>query len=153
MFIKEFLLRKIKLEHLELSHHSGPIAAGLAFLYKAFERPHQLVGHGGGIAFRRKARSHLHRFEVRSQRAVVLLRDSDVLSAEHAWIALHDGRGICFDECEVSVVSKLLALHVASQHAQIVSAWFHHAVVSQHRFQVHAQLCVSFQPMFVILHN
>ena len=45
------LLLENKLEQLELSHLHGHLRTGLAFLYQAFERPHQFVTHGGGIAF------------------------------------------------------------------------------------------------------
>ena len=109
------------------------------FLYKATKCYANLVEHSEGKALHAEAFACLQRFEIQAVGAVVLTSDGDVLTVEHARVALH-GPGQRLREGEVVVVEEVLADDVATQHALVALAGLGLAVAAQLGFQTHAQL-------------
>ena len=116
-------------------------------LYQATQCHAEFVIHAEGIALQAEIVAHLHRFEVRSEVAVVLSGYGDVAAVIDARVALHAPRQR-LHEGEVLVVEELLTLHVAAQYALIVLTRLHYAVVVQHCFYVHAQMRVVVKYLF-----
>ena len=74
-----------------------------------------------GIGLDAEVLVNLHRLEVRSERAVVLTGDRDVLAVEESRVAL-SAPGQCLYKCEVFVTAEFLTVDITAQEAMIVLA-------------------------------
>ena len=113
------------------------------FLYQALESFVKFEEHLERVALDAHIRRQLS--EVQAQRAVVPARNRDVLTIEHARVALHGPRlGLYEGVVRVTAAEILDAgILIAAQHALILLTRPHRAVAAQNGFQVHGQFSTT----------
>ena len=124
-----------------------------SLLYQALQSFTKFQVNPDGITLQTEMTARRHRFEIRSQGAVLLTGDRDELAVEHTRITLRCPRPR-LDKRVVRIGGEILihvALRIQAQHALIVFLYFHLAVAAQDGLNVTAQVCVSVPNFLIVL--
>lgn len=95
----------------------------------------------------------MHRLKVRALRAIIASGNRYALTVEHLRIVLNRRLWWHLNECKVLVVQKLIALHIAAQHAHIVLTSLRLSILAKQCFQIHANIRVRFQTFLIYIHD